>query len=316
MKFSEHQGPWRPIPEWARFLVQLGFTWSSIGPPTRRLGLISMPCDSAAAGLVALGAMRRRLELAGAADLGSHFQRIEDLALKGGSKTVLRRRNGPGRYVLERKEDGMVWAKLKSGARGARITITRINAAEWYFEGEAPVRALANDPIRYGKHYGELVEGADIEVTNLALSDSAICLAGRVTGEVSTYESLARIRFETNGCVATLAQLLTLHGCSPGSVSRVSFYNARTGQMDRVTPARVVVADGDASLLKTIDRSEFEQSDIIGVFHRVVDRDRLGELGSRLAMLDQWYASDAEGMRRLPSSPRGIAVSILRRRGG
>jgi len=276
-----------------------------------------MPCDSAAVGLVALGAMRRRLELDGADDLGSHFQRIESLALKGDSDTLLRWRDQAGRYVLDGKDDdGMVWAKLVSSTRRIRRTITRDTAADWRFDGEPPVRALAGDHLRHGQHYVELVEGAGVAIGNLGLSDSAICLAGRVTGEVSTYEVLARVRFETKGCVADLAQLLTLHGCSPGSVSRVSFFNARTGQMDRVTPARLVVADGDASFLKVIDRPEFEQSDIIGVCHRIVDRDRLEQLGSRLAGLDQWYASDAESMGRLPALPRGITVSMLRQRRG
>jgi len=86
--------------------------------------------------------------------------------------------------------------------------------------------------------------------------------------------------------------------------------------MDRATPSRLVVADGNASFLKVIDRSNFEQSDIIAVFQRVIERDKLEELGSKLASLDQWYALDTESMGCLPPSPRGIAVSILRRRRG
>ena len=39
-----------------------------------------MPCESAAAGLVALGAMRRRLAVDDANDSLAHFQRIERLA--------------------------------------------------------------------------------------------------------------------------------------------------------------------------------------------------------------------------------------------
>lgn len=315
MQFSEDHRTWRAIPEWVRFLVRLGFGWPNIGPTTRRLALISMPCDSAAAGLVALGAMRRRLELDGANDLGSHFQRIESLALRAGSDTFLRWRNEPRRrYVLDGKDDeGMVWAKRVSSTRLTRRTINRRTAVEWAIDGEAPVSGAR---LLYGQHYAELVEGAGLSVANLALSDSAICLAGRVTGEINTQEVLARVRFETKGSVANLAQLLTLHACSPGTVSRVSFFNARTGQMDRATISRLVVADGDTSFLKVIDESDFEQSDIIGVFQRVVERDRLEELGSKLASLDQWYAFDTESIGCLPPSPRGIAVSILRQRRG
>ena len=46
-----------------------------------------MPCESAAAGLVVLGAMRRRLSIEGANDSDSHFQRIEQLAQQNGVET-------------------------------------------------------------------------------------------------------------------------------------------------------------------------------------------------------------------------------------
>jgi hypothetical protein len=83
MQFSEANGAWQVIPRWADFLIRLGFEWPEGESETRRIGLISMPCDSAAAGLIALGAMRRRLELDDANDLTAHFQRIRALALRG-----------------------------------------------------------------------------------------------------------------------------------------------------------------------------------------------------------------------------------------
>lgn len=67
MQFSEADAPWQPVPSWADFLIRCGFAWAN-GGDKRRISVISMPCESAGAGLVALGAIRRRLALDDAND--------------------------------------------------------------------------------------------------------------------------------------------------------------------------------------------------------------------------------------------------------
>ena len=59
MLFSEDNDSWREVPDWASFLLRLGVKFPLDPIETRRICLVSMPCDSAAAGLVALGAMVR-----------------------------------------------------------------------------------------------------------------------------------------------------------------------------------------------------------------------------------------------------------------
>jgi hypothetical protein len=228
----------------------------------------------------------------------------------------LRRRNHPGRYVLDGKDDaGVMWAKLDSPTKRVRFTISRRTANEWHVDGEAPVETSAGSPIPYTQHYGGLVEGGGVIVSsNLVRSDSHVCLAGRIAGESETRSTLAAVRMTANGCVADLAELLTVHGWTPGSVSRVSFFNARTGRIDRATrPPAFLVADGESSLLRVLERVEFEQSDVVGVVHRAVDRATAEELGSKLAALGQWYTRDREGIADLPRPPRGVEVSILKR---
>src|ERR1700694_3416217 len=75
--FSEADSPWQAIPRWANFLIRCGYACAGSDASSRRIGLISMPCESAAAAVVALGAMRRRLTLAQANDLTSHYQRLD-----------------------------------------------------------------------------------------------------------------------------------------------------------------------------------------------------------------------------------------------
>lgn len=317
MEFSEAHRAWQVIPRWADFLVRLGFEWPEGKSETRRIGLISMPCDSAAAGLVALGAMRRRLELDDANDLTAHFQRIRDLALRGGDGvTKLRYRSRRERFVVDKIDDtGMVWVKAIPSKTSLRISISLQTAFEWRFDGEPPVQIISGDKTLYEQHYAELIQQAGaIKSSNFLRSDSGICLASRVAGGNTSRTALAAIRYKANGYVADLSQLLTVHDWSPGMVPRVSFFNCRTGELNRSTGhPRLVVADGDASFLKVVEREEFHQSDIIGIMHRIVERDRLEAVGAKLDNLRQWYEQDAQLLCSLPQPPRGIGISICKR---
>jgi len=90
----------------------------------------------------------------------------------------------------------------------------------------------------------------------------------------------------------------------------------------------LVIADGDASFLRVLNRPEFQRSDVIGVFHRTCDRDNLELLGNRITDLRQWYVDDAETLGAMPRAPRdrhraarheGLAIYVGRQfveRGG
>lgn len=320
MQFSESNSAWQAIPHWALFAIRLGYVWPTCWPSNRRICLISMPCDSAAAGLVALGAMRRRLECDDANELASHFQRL--VALVGfGNKTFLfypkeTKPKARGPYVVDCLDpSGMLWVKLASSP-DVRRTISPATANDWKIQGDPPVQVLAGDQIPYGDLYSCLVENGDaIKVSNLARSDSGICLAGRVTGETSSKGILAGVRFKTESSTVDLSQLLTIQSWSPGKASRVSFLNTRIGEFDRnPNQPRVVVVDGDAAFLKVIDKDEFHQTDIIAVFHRAIERDRLEAIGAKLVVLGQWYDNDIELLSSLAAPPRDVTLSILQRR--
>lgn len=331
MLFAEAEREWQSVPEWVRYLIGFGFDWPGKDPVTRRIALISMPCDSAAPGLVALGVLRRRLELEGANDLSEHFQRMASLAQLGDRDTILRPRNGRGRFVMDRGQDrdGALWVRQVPQSTGFRSSaassasaglqkwrITPENSTEWRFDGEAPVQVLHGDRIPHGHHYAELVNhGGTVLLANLTQSDSAICLAGRVVGESSTRSTMAGIRFQCEGNVVDLSQLLTIQDWSPGMVSRLSFFNSRTGQIDRATRhPQILVADGDTAFLKVVDKEEFQGADVIGVIHRTMDRDSLDDLGAKLVELEQWYVRDIAMPGSLPAPPRGISVLRLKRR--
>ena len=116
MEFSEAGSEWRGVPEWAFFLIEFGFAWLAEPHPSRRIALVSMPCDSAAAGLIALGAMRRCLEFDDANDAGSHYQRLQELAHRHPKSLVLHHATEKGRFEFCRLDPaGYLWVqKLES----------------------------------------------------------------------------------------------------------------------------------------------------------------------------------------------------------
>jgi hypothetical protein len=111
-----------------------------------------------------------------------------------------------------------------------------------------------------------------------------------------------------------LPELLTIHGWSNRNVSRVTFFNSLTERLDRVQAApALVIADGDGSFLKVLARPEFRQSDVIGVIHRTMERDKLEAVGNKMLHFAQWYAQDAAFLHQIPALPRGITLSVIRR---
>ncbi len=284
-----------------------------------------MPCESAAAGLVALGAMRRRLTVDGASDSVSHYQRIERLATNNAVEPCLRHNKYKGRFRLEGKDrTGLIWVRSETAdnSRGfsnrnklTRIAILPTSACDWHFDGEAPVQAGGGAELPNRDFYEELTDACAPVRSNFSRSDSGICLAGRVAGASVSKTVLSEIRFQNRGDIVDLSRLLTIQHWSPGTISRVAFFNTRTAQLDRNTGlTRLVVTDGDAAFLRVLDTAEFRSSDVLGVVLRTVERERLESVGVKIAELAQWYSPDPDLQNDMPPAPLGITILTLKRR--
>lgn len=333
--FSEANEPWRDIPHWARFLIHFGYQWPSGDQESRRLALISMPCDSAAAGLVALGSMMRDLADPIANDIDGHYNallryarqyiescRLCDLATcdppeKGcGYETEV---SGKVRSESERiytvSTQTNFEARQLAFVRNGVVTKPKPQfVINWRIDGMPPI--IGNNV--QGELSPAIYEGlpgyAQIVPENLRRTYSGTCLAGRSAGETTSREVYASVRFRNASGERRLDEMLTIHGWACFGTSRLAFFNARTGQLDRrpLKPS-LVIADGDAAFLSVLDYREFQGSDVIGVVHRVVDRDRLEAVGAKIQDLGQWYVPDEDLLCSAPSLPRGISLSILRR---
>lgn len=306
---------WRSIPDWASCLIEFGYAWLDQPRESRKIAVISMPSDSAAAGLVTLGLMRRCLELDDANDTSLHYERLLALAQTRLGDVTLRHNVWNGVFVFdELDQNGVLWVSKLNANDNFRSTITRRSAVRWRVHGEGPVALLTGQEVPHAHLYTHLVHhGGAIKPENLSESYSKVCLAGRGTGENPTRAMMASVRFRHNGMEANLCELLTVQGWLPGTISRTLFYNTRNRQFDRkVGQPQIVIADGDASFLHVVDRTYFEPSDVIGVIHRTVERDRLEAIGNKLESKRQWY--DQLVVDGPPTLARGIGIYMLKKR--
>jgi len=323
LQFSDGGDEWSSVPPWAQYLIDFGQSWPHTSDGKRRIALVSMPCESAGAGLIALGALRKRLGFAGADDRCAHFERFRSMALQGRGKSGVKifdlRQRGKkrGPYFLDGKVDGhgdMVWALL-CASPGTRAAVTPHNANYWKFADEPPVELLNGQCLPYGPLYDAILGTPEPVIEdNLSHTDSDICLAGRIAGEASTHKAMEGLRFRKgDGSVASLADLLTIHAWQSATVSRVVLFNTRTRQTDRTsrTP-RLILADGDRSFLEVLQH--FKHGDLVGVISRTADRERLERVGTRLTDFMQWYEGDEVLASQLPTIAPGITLSVLRER--
>lgn len=317
MEFSESSRSWSAIPDWASFLIRLGIRVGQVDPGCRRIYLVSMPCESAAAGVIALGALLHRLSLKDSNDSSSHLARLRSLASENEPEVFLVHEVHGSGFRPEFK-NGILWGRRDpiGNKSMTRIAILPNNSAQWRVNGEPAVHALSGSEIRFQSLYDHLSAGiSEAFPSNYSLSDSGVCLAGRVAGESISRSVYSAIRFR-NGCGHTdLSSLLTVHAWSPGTISRLTYFNSRTGQFDRQTGlTRVVIADGDTAFLRVLDVPDFRTCDILGVIQKTIDRGSLEAVGVKLADLAQWYAADDERTENLGAVPRGVTISSLRRR--
>jgi hypothetical protein len=334
---SEGNQAWRPLPPWVQFLLRLGYEWPSSPATFRRIALMSLPCDSAAAALITLGALVRDLGNQNANDLGAHYEalfRFAEQYVQWCSKCDMRcdpelkgcgylsqasgavRRNGD-HYEIAGISRNPRWGEAITcvNKRETRLLLKEYSF-DWHIEGQPPLQSRMGELSLTGSLYSRLVAGANIIAENLLRSYGGLCLATRVGGEAATREICGSIQFRIGGADHHLDRLLSVHGWTePHAVSRVTLFNARTDRFDRYPYApSLVLADGDVSFLRILGRDAFQRSDVIGVMHRTLDRERLELVGNRMMELRQWYDEDRELLGRFAAVPRGIALTVLRQR--
>lgn len=330
-------------------MLRLGDQWPR-EEGRRKLGLVSMPCDSGAAGLVALGSVISDLRSCVATDLHSHRAQLLNFArrylgfcrgCKYKCKPDIR---GCG---FEAEASGIVKHFQPSGkalnGADARTQIRKYEVSdrtdfhsaqlaferdgvvvwpsedaldEWQIDGLPQIKSVAAESKLPKHYYDAFLKRGDILENNLAESYSGSCLAGRATGRTATQEAYSKLCFRTdNDEVFTLVDALPIHGWTTSTISRLVFFNTRTRECDRhMQKPLLVIADGNSAFRAARGHTGFKKSDIIGIINRTSDADQLEDLGAVLAELMNWYEPDEDAMAGLPNVPKGIAAVILRRK--
>ncbi len=282
--------------------------------------MISMPCDSAGSGLIALGAIRKYLEDSGANDIEFHRQRIRDEEKKKlkDRRILLYTNCSKYKFRYHRKDDDDGYDQIVRILRARKKSIPcpyyKVDLKNVYFEGEP---CLTGHKLPYGDIYRNLLEqGGKVQDSNLKETYSGVCLAGRTMGENTTRDILSRIRLHSGPEPVQLDQLLSVHDWSCEKISRLSFFNSRTKKIDRQSaPLRLVVADGDAAFLKVYENKDlFGECDIIAVIDRTLERDRLDAIVEKMNEQAQWYLPENILPGNLPSIPKGISLAIWKKR--
>lgn len=342
--FSEERDSWEEMPEWASFLLKLGFSWPRGNADSRRIALVSMPCDSAAAGLITLGAMVRDLTIAESNDVDGHYEKLLKYAyqyLKSCKQCdivcdpvlkncgYIKRASGKLRSTQLRGtveisdqtdfDKGEIKWIIRDGRRNHCIETPTSSYAKTYFlEDESPVQWNQPGCELSAKPYHSLFKNCKILTENLTNSFSGLCLAGRALGKDATQEVYSCIKIKSSvheNEEFSLDRLLTVQGWSNGGVSRVAFYNPRMDSLDRhIARPRLVVADGVTAFLKARNKDIFQNSDIIGVYERCIDREDLEALREAITT-SQWYEADEDQLLALPTNPAGIAIRIIKKKG-
>ena len=320
MEFAESETHWKQVPSWACYLIHLGYGWKYSNDGKRRLAILSMPCDSPAAGLVALGALLHRLEAKGASDRATHFARIAELSRHPDPAAKLidrrqKRRAYRGPYIVDGILDGCFIRARHLATPEITVSISEATACNWQFVDEPPVEVIDGQGIPYRSFYENLLNpGLNIDHSNLNQSDSEICLAGRIAGEEATRQMMRSVAFKRGQQeVANVFDLLPIYSWHPRTVSRISFFNCRSRTMDRVCrDPRLVIADGDLAVLAALQK--FPDSDVVGIVDRSADRERSEMVGQYLVNQSQWYEPDLEQVAHREAIPKGITLTLLRER--
>lgn len=340
IRFSEGFREWQSIPDWVRFLLDFGYNWPRSNPRQRRLALVSMPCDSPAAGLVALGAMVRDLGDPCANDVDAHYDKLMRYArqfLESCKSCDIKCYPNVKKCGHVKQATGRLWSpSLRGTVQISEQTDFESRRLKWILRSGRNKHCIVELKPEYTKDYNiedeprcewnddacelprwpyqALFDRVTILPENLRRSYSGLCFAGRIMGETASREVCERVLLSDGNCTYSLRQLLAIHNWSYGRVSRMAYFNSRTRNLDRnaATPA-LVVADGDVAFLRACDHPEFQSCDVIGVIHRTIEYDRLEAIGIKMQP-SLWFAADTDTLCELPPTPRGISIAVLKGR--
>lgn len=334
MQYFESNELYDEIPHWVAAGLSIGYRWEF--GVTRRIALLSMPCDSEIAGFLALGALRKDLERSTANYLDTHFDLLVKRCLKRDS---LRKSNENSDWDI-RHVDGTYWhfveydpkadaivvknAKHREHLKrkGKRISnphgvcnrfLMRGSALEWQLHGfPVPQSIKSAKPMNFLDYQNIPFTSGDILKENLSCSYEGLVLVGSGTAHDSKYMQ----KFDSTGFYIdkrrlSLGDLLTLNQESQ-NITRLRFLNERKEYVDELYPASLVIADGINAFLNASEW--FIDCDIIGVCSRESTTEAIMRLKDFLNDKARYYKDIDTSQFLIDKAPSGMFLRVMQRK--
>lgn len=340
MRYFEGDVLHEATPTWVEAALSLGYRWRQSCNDTRRIGLLSMPCGSEVAGLVALGALRSDLERATANHVDTHFDlllrrcRERMAALRRGDSTGLPSwdvrnvvENTCWRFASDNEspdeiviEDSTHQRLIK---RGGKLTPNPNGPCRRYIRRESALGwQLHNLPLPQISPGGSALElsiysalpgcNGPILEDNLCRSYDGLVLVGQGAARDTTYmQKFYAAGFASDNCQVPLGELLTLHSKERKYIQRLVFFNERAPD-NSGHEAWLVVADGLPALLSA--ERLFPASDIIGVCNRDAAIEATDQLRDRMNEIIRYYTDIYTGNCLSSVLPEGMLLRVLQRK--
>jgi hypothetical protein len=307
--YKENNKIYTESPKWVSNMIRLGYEWERDRTPwKRRVGIISMPCKSVSAPLIALGVIRKDLERGNANNLYGHFDSLRRgrdnylsdpkfhsgiLINNSNSRTKKCLFFGGGSdeiSVIDASYKGEIKrkGKLIPNPNGPCIDfITEANSKSWRMENQSIVETENIDSQLNQENYLQLLGcDGDINKENLTRSYNGILLIGDGEG-IDTKYMQDIYSVSLSGNTASLGKQLTLHSRS-NEISRMDFCNLQKINLQQDS-YYLVVADGSSAFVKSL--SHFRNSDVIGVFSRDEPVQNIEIISSKLVEIKRFYTA-------------------------
>jgi len=304
--YKEGEKNYKNLPKWVSSTIKLGYEWDRERVPwKRRLTLISMPCMSVAASLIALGSIRKDLERESSNNIAGHFDalcRARDSYFANPeveNSTVINNQGKSWKFYASTGEyisvcDGAYKEKIRRKGKlipnpngPCETFITVGNAKEWRLKGEPVIENKQPETFLNLADYHVIPEcEGEIQHENLHRSYTNMLLIGDGEGRDTSYmDGIYSVNFQKDDITVSLGKLLTIHPNKNG-VRRMDFCNKQ--KIDsQTTGYQLVIADGVSAFLGAI--SHFKNSDVIGVFSRDEPLENIERISNRLGEIGKYY---------------------------
>lgn len=320
---AEGDGGFVRAPYWVKWLLGVGRHFAVASGRPRSILLIGMPCESAAVGLVSVGAVARRMAESGANDLENHGRQMRERFLRG-ERVVYRHRNPKARLyrgtfiIAEWLANDMVAFVSANGASHSRVLQPIHGLQEWHVDGQLPLETPgATEGLAHLGLYVQLAGGMPaLSDSHLKQTESCLCLAAHVQGATKTFACLDTVMIRNRTEKASLAELTTVEAWNNARVSRMVLWNTRTDALDRdpVAP-KLLVAHGAEALTQRSAHldARFTDADIVCVFDATMERDNTEQLNAWVDERRFSYTvrTRSEVAQLVGTVPTGIAVLLL-----